>query len=223
MKTNYINVVFVLDESGSMWESTKDVIGGFNKVVEEQKKVVDGKCTVCLYKFNNNATEVYVGKDVNEIEGVEYFAGGMTSLYDGVGKAITNVGKWLADMNEDERPSKNLVVIMTDGEENNSTEYTKQQIKEMIEHQTTKYNWEFVYMGTDITNSHDAKSLGISKMSFSSRNKYANNYDIVNCSLSAYRCEADLESAQATMDSILTTSLNCVTAEYEAEIGKNIL
>lgn len=222
METNYINVVFIIDESGSMYSSKEDVVGGFKKVIDEQKELKDGKCTVCLYTFGNTVNERYIGLDVSEIDSIKYEPGGMTALYDGVGTAIKNVGKWLAEMPENKRPSKNLVVIMTDGAENNSCEYDKQTIKEMIEHQTNKYNWDFVYMGTDIQNSSDAKNIGINKMSFSSRANYSNNYDIVNCSLSAYRCAADITEAKATMDSVLCSELDATTLAYEAEIGKKI-
>ena len=125
MKDNFIHVVFVIDESGSMTTSQSDVIGGFKRVVDEQKAVKDGTCAVSLFKFSDKVTEVYRGKDVNEVEYLDehtYAPGGMTAMNDGIGVAIDNIGKWLDGMKESEKPEKNLVVIMTDGMENASRE-----------------------------------------------------------------------------------------------------
>ena len=95
MKDNFIHVCFIIDSSGSMWQSTDDVIGGFNRTIKEQKDVKNGKCSVSLFKFNDTVEEVYVGKDVNEIDGIEYKAGGCTAMNDGIGTAITKIGEWL--------------------------------------------------------------------------------------------------------------------------------
>ena len=141
---NFINLVFIIDESGSMSSSVNDVIGGFNSVIEKQKEIKDGKCTVSLYRFSSNVTKEFVGKDINEIPKFEYYPCGMTALYDGTGTAIDEIGKWLSEMKEEDRPSKTMVVIMTDGEENNSHEYSASKVKEMIKHQEEKYSWEFV-------------------------------------------------------------------------------
>ena len=97
-------------------------------------------------------------------------------MNDGIGVAIDRVGKWLSDMDEKDRPSKNLVIIMTDGEENNSKEYSLDRVKEMIKHQTEKYSWDFMYIGTDITTKKDANRLGVTKMSMSSRKNFMENY-----------------------------------------------
>ena len=77
-----------------------------------------------LFKFNNDVNEVYLGKDVNEINEIDYTAHGCTAMNDGIGTAIDKVGKWLSDMKEEDRPSKNLIIIMTDGQENASKEYS---------------------------------------------------------------------------------------------------
>ena len=217
-KNNFIHVCFIIDESGSMYRSTDDVIGGFKSTIEEQKKIEDGKCAVSLFKFNGCVNEIYLGKDVNEIENLEYIAGGCTAMNDGIGTAIDKVGKWLSDMNEEDRPSKNLIVIMTDGAENASKEYSFDRVKEMIKHQEEKYNWTFMYMGTDITSMKDVKSLGIRMSAFSSRKDFASNYSIVNEATKMYRTlKADAYTASATMDAFLSTSANEMTTKYETE------
>ena len=123
MKEKLIHVVFVVDSSGSMSGSEQDVIGGFKKTIDEQKKIKDGDCIVSLYEFASDVKQVYLGKSLNEIDGLDYTVGGMTRLYDGMGTAIDEVGRWLADKPEEERPSKNLIVVITDGGENSSYEY----------------------------------------------------------------------------------------------------
>lgn len=224
MKSNYINVVFVIDESGSMGGTESDVIGGFKKVVDEQKANKEGKCTVSYYKFNSNVEEVYKGVDVNDVEYLDgkYSPNGMTALYDGVGVAIDSIGKWLDSMNEDDKPEKNLIVIMTDGGENSSREYSASQVKDMIKHQEEKYNWTFVYMGSDLTNAQDANSLGITTRAFAKKSAYLGNYDIINASITAYRgaCGDAGEKGLAFTTS-LSESCENATREYANENDLN--
>lgn len=223
-KEGYIHVCFIIDESGSMYYSTNDVIGGFKSTIEEQKKEKEGKCTVSLFKFNNDVNEVYLGKDVSEINEIDYTAHGCTAMNDGIGTAIDKVGKWLSDMKEEDRPSKNLIIIMTDGQENASKEYSFDRIKEMIKHQEEKYNWTFMYMGTDITSMEDVKKLGIKMSAFSSRKDYASNYTVVNEATKLYRSlKCDVASAAATMDAFLSTEADAMTTKYEAENNIKLL
>lgn len=270
-KKNFIHVCFVIDESGSMTGSETDIIGGFNKMVEEQKAIKDGKCAISFFSFANNVTERFVGKDVNEIKelkqgkygslfGAKYYSystflslsstsingvtdvdvkideeendplyqylpGGGTAMNDGIATAINKIGKWLSDMPEDERPSKNLIVIMTDGEENSSKEYTLAKVQEMIKHQTEKYNWSFIYMGMDITNKKAADDLGITSRSFMAKSSDSlyKNYSNISNSATCYRCSTDdTLTASATMDAYLTTELQADTLLYEKEKGIKI-
>lgn len=211
-----INLVFVIDESGSMYTSVNDVVGGFKSVIDEQKAIKDGSCTVSLYRFSNNVKESFLGKDINDVPQFEYHTGGMTALYDGVGTAIDNVGKWLSDMKEEDRPDKTMVVIMTDGAENNSREYSASKIKEMIKHQEEKYSWEFVYMGFDLTNIDDAKTLGFKNVAVTSKMDLGNTYDVINKMSSSYRMSKSVTEATATMDAF-TADLSLMTSKYEAD------
>lgn len=228
LNSKWINLVFVIDESGSMYASTNDVIGGFNKTIEDQKAIKDGKVTVSLYTFNGKVNEEYVGVDINDIGEFKYSPNGMTAMNDGIGTAISNVGKWLyeKDKNGEEMPGKTLVVVMTDGMENSSKEYTLKQIQDMIKEQTEKYSWEFMYQGSDITTSKAADELGFKWKTFGSRRGLSKNYDVINSAVSVYRGVAN---AGATMDeatNIFCSTLNDeslkVTSEYEKEIGKKI-
>ena len=141
-------------------------------------------------------------------------------MNDGIGTAITNIGKWLNDMSEDERPSKNLIVIMTDGYENASKEYTLPQVREMIKHQTDKYNWTFMYVGADVTTTKDAESLGIKAKSMSSKSDFKKSWEITNNAATLYRLSVD--NASVMMDSYINTASAANTADYEHKLGKKL-
>ncbi|MBP5457690.1 MAG: VWA domain-containing protein [Paludibacteraceae bacterium] len=187
MKDNYIHLCFVIDESGSMIDSTSDVVGGFKKLVDEQKAVKDGKCSISLYTFASKVNEVFVGKDVSEVKELVYNPGGLTSMNDGVGTAIDATGKWLESLDEAERPSKVLMVIMTDGRENNSHEYTMSRVKEMIKHQEEKYSWSFMYLGADLNDMDDAYSMGMKYKAAFSKNSFGKVYGALTESTTHYR------------------------------------
>ena len=221
MKENYINVVFVVDASGSMSGSESDVIGGFNNIIKEQKAVENGKCTVSLYTFENNVKQVYLGKDVNEIDSLDYHVGGMTAMNDGIGTAIDDIGKWLSAMDESERPSKTMVVIMTDGFENASKEYSLSKVQEMIKHQTEKYNWEFVYVGADVTKADTACDLGIKNTYFTSKMNHTKSWNALSKAATCYRMSAPCE-AEMNLASELNCSAKTLTEEYEQELGHTI-
>ena len=225
MKENFIHVCFVVDKSGSMYSSKNDVIGGFKKVIDEQKAQKEGQCSVSLFTFNGAVKEDYLGRDVREINGLDdYDPSGMTAMNDGIGTAIDRVGEWLRDMPESERPEQNLIVIMTDGEENSSHKYTLAKVKEMIQHQTEKYSWRFMYIGTDITTTKDADNLGIKMSAYSSRSNYGRSYDIINSATNAYRMSRGISTASklAKMDSSLTADADALTSATEKELGVKI-
>lgn len=226
MKENFIHVCFVIDESGSMCSSQSDVIGGFKRVIDEQKAIKDGTCSVSLFKFEDEVTEVYRGKDVNDVEYLDehtYKPGGCTAMNDGIGTAIDRIGKWLDGMKEEDKPEKNLIVIMTDGMENASKEYTGKQVRDMIKHQEEKYSWTFMYLGTDITDAKAAVDLGISNRGYSDRGDLGLAYASISSVVSCYRNtsgNADVK-AMAMSDAIsgCTATMN---TSYEKKIGKKI-
>lgn len=220
MKENYVHVCFVIDESGSMYTSIDDVKGGFKKIVEEQSAKEEGKCSVSMFSFNDKVTQHFLGKDVKEVEStLPYSPGGCTALNDGVGQAIDEVGKWLREMPEDERPSSNLIVIMTDGGENASKEYSLTRVREMIKHQTDKYNWTFMYMGADITSSDIADSMGVKYRGFSSKSNLASNYAMFNSVLGKVRSGESLDSATCAFSSALNDTYAKETGIKLGNIG----
>lgn len=219
MKSNLLHICFVLDESGSMYSSITDVIGGFQKLIDEQKQIKCGKCIVSVYRFANTVKSDFIGKPVEEVQSLEYNPGGCTAMNDGIGTAIDEIGLWLNDMDESERPSKNLIVIMTDGEENASKKYTLKDVKDRIKHQEEKYNWSFVYMGFDITSLEDANNLGIRLSSISSKNNLVSSYGYINSYATCYR-EAKSFSGVCMAEDSLEKSLKEDIAKYSS---KNVM
>ena len=222
MKDNFIHVCFVIDESGSMGGTEADVIGGFKKVIDEQKAVKDGTCSVSYFKFASGVEKVYIGKNVNKVEYLDgkYHPAGLTALFDGVGTAIDEIGKWIDKMPESEKPEKNLIVVMTDGGENNSKDYSASKVKEMIKHQEDKYNWSFIYMGSDLTDAADANTLGFKTRSYLSKGDYYKNYDLINCAVSSYRMSTgDTASKSLTMECYFNDATTELTEEYAAANG----
>ena len=216
MKSNLLHICFVLDESGSMYNSVKDVIGGFQKLIDEQKGEKNGECIISLYRFSGTVKKDYIGKPVNEVPKLYYSPGGCTAMNDGVGTAIDEIGKWLSDMDESERPSKNMIVIMTDGQENASKEYNFDTVKAKIKHQEEKYSWTFVYMGTNLQDLKDANRLGIKMRSVSGSRNITANYSHIDTYAKALRNSTNAASVAAA-DALLTRQLCEDTTRYQVE------
>ena len=216
MKSNLLHICFVLDESGSMYNSVDDVIGGFQKLIDEQKGEKNGECIISLYRFSGTVKKDYIGKPVNEVPRLAYSPCGCTAMNDGVGTAIDEIGKWLSDMNESERPSKNIIVIMTDGQENASKEYNFDTVKAKIKHQEEKYSWTFVYMGTNLQDLKDANRLGIKMRSVSGSRNIAANYSHIDTYAKALRSSTNAASVAAA-DALLTKQLCEDTTRYQVE------
>lgn len=225
MKSNFIHVCFIIDESSSMYSSQSDVTEGFKKIIDEQKANTEGTCAVSIFRFATTVREPdYIGKDVREITNqLDYCPSGSTAMYDGIGTAIDTIGKWLNDMAESERPEKNLIVIMTDGEENNSREYQPSRVREMIKHQEDKYSWTFLYIGTNISNTNDADNVGIGYKFATTRGKLSKSYDVINTVLGTYRNTVGDASMRAfAMRDCLYESANTLNSEYLADSGISI-
>lgn len=213
MKDGLVHLCFVIDESGSMYNSVNDVIGGFKELIEKQKADTEGQCIVSIYRFSGNVNNDYIGRDVHEIQELDYHPMGSTALFDAIGTAIDEIGIWLRDMKEEDRPSKNIIVIMTDGEENSSFRYTTSQVKEMIEHQTNKYAWDFIYLGTELSDFDDAESLGIQTRSLSGRENVYRNYNHISSYVTSLKCSNSALDREIAYG-YLTDKLEADTSAY---------
>ena len=171
MNTNLTEIVFILDRSGSMTHLTDDTIGGFNSFIEKQKGE-PGEALLTTVLFDDQYEVLHNGVNLKEVHPItkdQYWARGMTAMYDAVGKTINDVGHRLSETPEQYRPGKVIFVITTDGLENASREFTQAKVKEMIQHQTEKYSWDFIFLGANIDSKQQAKNIGISE-------DYAANY-----------------------------------------------
>lgn len=164
MRENLTEMVFVLDRSGSMSGLAADTIGGFNELIEKQKKIEgDAYVTTVLFDHEYEVLHDHVAlEEVAPLTDKEYFARGSTALLDAVGRTIDAVGARLAATAEEERPEHVVFVITTDGMENSSREYTAKRVRGMIEHQQQKYSWQFVFLGANMDAVSEARNLGIS-------------------------------------------------------------
>ena len=165
MKKELTELVFILDRSGSMDGLVSDTIGGFNSMLKKQIEV-EGDCMVTTVLFDDKYELLHNRIEIKEIDPIserEYFVRGTTALLDAVGKTINSIGSLLNNTSENERPEKVMFVIITDGLENASIEFSKDKIKEMIEHQREKYNWEFIFLGANIDAVNTAEQMGICK------------------------------------------------------------
>lgn len=165
MKNNLTEMVFILDKSGSMSGLEQDTIGGFNSMLERQKKE-EGEALVTTVLFDNNYELLHERmniRNVNFISQREYYVGGSTALLDALGRTINRIGKSIQETSEQFRPGKVIFVIITDGMENSSKEFTFRKIKDMIEHQKSKYAWDFIFLGANIDAAETALNLGINE------------------------------------------------------------
>lgn len=151
MKDSLTDITVVLDRSGSMATIADDTIGGFNKFLQSQKDA-PGEAVLSLHQFDHEYLTVIDAKDIKSAKKLDhdsYVPRGYTALLDAVGRSVASTGERLKKMDEKDRPSKVVFVIITDGQENSSKEYTLPKVKEMIKHQREVYKWEFVFLGAD--------------------------------------------------------------------------
>ena len=162
MKKNLTELVFILDKSGSMGGLEKDTIGGYNSMLEKQK-TVDGECLITTVLFDNNYELLHDRIDIRAVKPIteeEYFVGGCTALLDAIGKAVHKIETAQKNTAEDYRAEKVMFVIITDGEENASREYSAEQVKKMISRQK-EFGWEFIFLGANIDAVETASHFGI--------------------------------------------------------------
>ena len=163
VKNNITELVFILDKSGSMSGLESDTIGGFNSLIEKQRKQ-EGDCYVSTVLFNHESDVIHDRAALSEIAPLtekEYAVGGSTALIDAIGGAIRHIGNIHKYARPEDVPEHTMFVITTDGFENASHRYTSDQVKKMVERQKEKYGWEFLFIGANIDSVETAKNYGI--------------------------------------------------------------
>ena len=198
MKNNITELVFILDRSGSMAGLEGDTIGGFNAMIEKQKKI-DGKCFVSTVLFDNVSEVLHDRVDLAAIQPMtdkDYTVGGCTALIDAIGGAIHHIGNIHKYARPEDVPEHTVFVITTDGMENASHRYTADKVKNMVQRQTEKFGWEFLFLGANIDAVETASNIGIAKdraVNFhSDKEGTALNYSVMSEAIENVRCAKPL-------------------------------
>ena len=162
---NITELVFILDRSGSMSGLEADTIGGFNSMIEKQRKE-DGECYVSTVLFDNYSEVLHDRVKLSEIKPMtheEYTVRGCTALIDAIGGAIHHIGNIHKYARPEDVPAHTMFIITTDGQENASHRYTSERVKHMIERQKARYGWEFLFIGANIDAVETAAQYGIDR------------------------------------------------------------
>ena len=163
MNNNLTEIVFILDRSGSMAGLEDDTIGGFNAMVEKQKKE-QGEAVLSAVLFSDDNRVLYDRVDIRKVESMtdrQYQVGGCTALLDAIGGAVHHIANVHKYAREEDRPGKTIFVITTDGMENASRAYTYEEVQRMVKHEQEKYGWEFLFLGANMDAISAARSFGI--------------------------------------------------------------
>lgn len=202
---NLTEIVCIVDRSGSMASIQDDVIGGFNRFLEDQKKV-PGKASMTYVQFDDKYEIVHNGKPIQDVPALTsetYKPRGQTALLDAIGKTMNDVGTRLSKMPEEKRPGKVIAVVLTDGKENASREFTQSMVKQMIEHQRDTYKWEFVFLAANQDAFASAQAIGVAhSMNFAPTGTGVRKaYDSYSRSVTGYRSSGHIDDVDLKDDS----------------------
>ncbi|QEM41598.1 hypothetical protein SEA_FORZA_131 [Gordonia phage Forza] len=162
MNENLTHIAILIDRSGSMGFIKDATERGLQEFLEEQKNI-PGEVKVTLAEFNTKYNEVYHNVSLDAAKDYQIRPSGMTALYDGIGKIVSDKGAELRDMDEKSRPGKVIVLILTDGEENSSREWKQSQVKELLKQQQDVYSWTVVFLGANIDAERVGTGIGITR------------------------------------------------------------
>ena len=163
MNEKLTEIVFILDRSGSMAGLEGDTIGGFNAMVEKQKKE-SGEALLSAVLFSDESRVLYDRVDLRKVEPMterQYCVGGCTALLDAIGGAVHHIANVHKYAREEDRPARTVFVITTDGLENASSRYTYDEVQRMVKHEQEKYGWEFLFLGANMDAISEARRFGI--------------------------------------------------------------
>ena len=194
MRKNLTELVFILDRSGSMSGLEADTIGGFNAMIERQRRG-EGEAYVSTVLFDTRSEVIHDRVDIRRVEPMtrqQYTPGGCTALLDAIGKAIHHIGNVHKYARAEDRPERTLFVITTDGLENASRAYTADQVRQMIRRQKERYGWEFLFLGANIDAAEAAGSIGIDPnraVNYHSDSRGTRlNYEVLSDAITSVRC-----------------------------------
>ncbi|MDO5401090.1 MAG: VWA domain-containing protein [Eubacteriales bacterium] len=193
MGNNITELVFILDRSGSMAGMEADTIGGFNAMIERQKRL-PGRAYVSTVLFDNDCQVLHDRVDIGQVQPMtreQYVVRGCTALMDAIGGAIHHIGNVHKYARPEDVPEKTVFVITTDGMENASREYSSRRVKELITRQQEQYGWEFLFVAANIDAVETAAHIGIrperaANYSQTSRGTQSV-YEAVDCAVEAVR------------------------------------
>ena len=200
MNNNLTEIVFILDRSGSMAGLEDDTIGGFNAMVEKQKKE-PGEAFLSAVLFNTESEVIYDRVDIQKVEPMndrQYRVGGCTALLDAIGSAVHHIANVHKYAREEDRSGKTIFVITTDGLENSSRKYTYADVQKMVSHEQEKYGWEFLFLGANMDAINEAKKFGFRSdraVRYNCDSEGTSlNFAVVGKAISKARCGAAIEA-----------------------------
>lgn len=186
-------IVIVLDKSGSMDRTRDEAISGFNEFLREQK-ALPGEAHISMYQFNSKVKCLYEHiplLEASELTTESFSPAGWTSLYDAIGTAIQKTGERLAALPEEERPNKVMLAIITDGQENTSSEYNLAQVNRMIEVQRNQFSWHILFIGSTLQAQSQREAFtsvrGSHSMSYGSAQNAATMYNTLSAGTKHFR------------------------------------
>ena len=225
MRKGLTEIVFILDRSGSMSGLEADTIGGFNSLIEKQKKE-DGEALISVVLFDDWQEVLYDRVEIGKVplmDDTQYDVRGCTALLDASGGAIHHIGNVHKYAREEDRPEKTMFIITTDGMENSSRRYTYEKVKSMVKRQTDKYGWEFLFLGANMDAIAVAGSFGIGAnraVSYECDSRGTRlNYEILSKTVSRVRASKDATAAMA-MD-MCNDWAEEIHKDYQSRHGKN--
>ena len=207
MRKDLTELVMILDRSGSMQGLEMDTIGGFNGMIEQQKKG-EGEVLVSTVLFDDQAEVLYDRVPIDQVSRMtdrQYYVRGCTALLDAVGGAIHHIGNVHKYARNEDVPEKTIFMIITDGMENASRIYTYERVRRMIERQKEKYRWEFLFAGANIDAVEEASRFGIHASRAANyvhdSEGTALNYDVLSKAVSRARASGSAAEMNAMFDS----------------------
>lgn len=222
MRKGLTEVVFILDRSGSMSGLEADTIGGFNSMIDKQRKE-DGEAYISTVLFDDRSEVIYDRVPVNRVEPMndkQYYVRGCTALLDALGGAIHHIANVHKYAREEDRPEKTIFIITTDGMENASHIYSVKEVKKMVEKQKEKYGWEFLFLGANIDAIEVAGRFGIGAdraINYECDKKgTALNYSVLSNTVSAVR----KAKSRVEMDEEIARCVAPIVADYESRHKK---